>query len=314
MNIILVKKQKNRLYRSEEMAEVLCGVKLFHGPKGEPLLENGHISVSDTKNYWACALSEKPVGIDMEELSRNVSEAVVRRLHPREAEYLSALAFGSSEWKEEFLSIWTKKESYSKYLGKGLSLGFSSFCVLEGKGDLKTSLFSRKYKGLVISATEEFEVVERSYDAPKAKTALDAGADILDMAGCSSETLKKKLIAKGYTEDESEAAVAKLTELGFLNDGEYAGSLGRKYAQRGYSSARIAFELRKKGVGSGLSGSEASKYREGDRDRALSVAEKLCGYGLPDEKMRGKIARKLSSLGYDTSTVYDIIQKLNNRS
>ena len=312
MTVYLVRKKKNRKYKSEDMVFALCGKQLVHDEKGAPCIEGGFVSVTDTKNWWACAFSDVPLGIDMEEFSRDVSPAAVRKLHKEEQEYLGPLSPGSGEWKEEFLSIWTKKESYVKYKGKGLSFGLSSFSVLgEGQKKLETQLFGLRYKGLVFGATEPIEIKEYSYDAPMEKSALDAGADILDMFGCSANTLKSKLLSRGYGEEEASEAVGRLKELGYLNDAEYGGSLGRKYAARGYSSKRIEYELLKKGLEKEDAAREAALYREGDRERASEAAEKVFAKGDADEKTKAKVARKLSSLGYDAHVVYDIIQKLD---
>ncbi|MBR0416646.1 MAG: RecX family transcriptional regulator [Firmicutes bacterium] len=312
MQIYLIKKQKNRIYKSEAMVLAVSGKKLTHDEKGAPLVDEGFVSISDTKNYWACAFSDRPVGIDIEELSRSVSPSVVKRLHEAERKYLEPLSEGSSEWKEELLTIWTRKESYAKFTGKGLAEGFRSFCVLdEWQDTLETKLFSGRYKGLIYSSTEEAEIRETAYDAPMNKSALEAGADILDMFGCSASTLKKKLLGRGYTEEEAGEAVDKLLERGFLNDSEYARSLAQKYTARGYSSRRIELELKRKGVSPEDAREEAVKHREGDRQRAEAAAEKLLKGADPDQKLKTKIAGKLSSLGYETSIVYDIIQKLN---
>lgn len=311
MKIYLVKKEKNRIYKSEDMVLALTGRNLVHNEKGAPQVDGGYVSISDTKGFWACALSDVPVGIDMEELSRKVSPSVVKKLHAAEREYLSVLSEGSSEWQEEFLSIWTKKEAYSKYKGKGLGLGFSGFCVLDGMQDaLETGLYSGKYRGLVFAATEEFEIVPVKYDAPFSKSALDAGADILDMFGCSAKTLKGKLLDRGYGEGDAAEAVEKLKDLGFLDDSAYAESFGRKYAARGYSSRRIELELKKKGVSPEDAAAEALKHKDGDFARAALWAEKTLGGAEADEKNKAKVARKLSALGYDTYTIYDIIGDL----
>ena len=311
MTVYLVSKKKNRIYKSEDIVAAISGKTLYHNEKGAPYLDDGFISITDTKNYWACAFSDVRVGLDMEELSRAVSPAVVKKLHKAEREYLEPLSFGSREWKEEFLSIWTMKEAYIKYLGIGLSAGLGGFCVLDDRQyKLKTALYSEKHGSLIFGASEPMEIKGFSYDAPMNRSALEAGADILDMFGCSAKVLRNKLIDRGYGEDESREAVEKLIDRGFLNDEEYARSLGQKYALRGYSSKRIEAELKRKGVGPEDADSEASKYREGDRERARAVAFKMASGAEQGDKLKGKIARKLASLGYDTYLVYDIIQKL----
>lgn len=309
MKIYLVKKEKNRIYKSEDLVLALTGKTLSHNEKGAPQVEEGYISITHTPRYWACGLSERPVGIDMEESSRHLSFAVVKKLHPAEREYLSVLSEGSSEWREEFLSIWTKKESYLKYLGKGLAGGLSGFCVLEGQeSGLETPLYGLVRGPLVFAATEAFEVVSAAYEAPMNKTALEAGADILDLRGYSRRDLCSKLLDRGYSAEEAEEAAGKLEERGYINDEEYARSLAEKYLQRGYASARIELELKKKGVPGEIARRFREEAREGDSKRAAAQAAKL---PAGDEKEKAKAARKLASLGYDAHTVYEL---LANRS
>jgi len=302
MTVYLVKKEKHKIYKSEELVMAISGKILTHNEKGAPLLEEGYISITDTKNYWACAFSDIPVGIDMEEVTRDVRESVLNRLHKSEAEYMRVLSYGSSEWKEEFFNIWTKKESYSKYLGKGFGIGFSKFSVLEEyEHTLECNLYNKRYKDLILGATQEIEIEEYKYSAPLEKSALEAGADILDMFGCSANTLKEKLLKRGYSLEAATEAVEKLLERGYLNDDEYSRSLAEKYANRGYSSRRIEIELIKKGVSKAVAGKYRFEYKDGDRERARKLVQ-----GMEKEKA----ARKLNSSGYDTYIIYDIIDDL----
>ena len=92
MTIYLITKKKNRIYRSEDMVSFISGKHLYHNEKGAPYLDEGYVSITDTKNYWACAFSEVCVGIDMEEKSRHVSPSSVRKLHQAERDYLKPLS------------------------------------------------------------------------------------------------------------------------------------------------------------------------------------------------------------------------------
>ena len=87
---------------------------------GRPYWENSswHFSISHTKNMVACALSDSPVGLDCETI-RSVDPKVLKRI----------LGKGEREWVQSqadpnlaFLQIWTMKEAYGKYTGKGLGI------------------------------------------------------------------------------------------------------------------------------------------------------------------------------------------------
>ena len=90
---------------------------LSHDEQGKPFLKNGlEISISHTRDAAAVALSDSPVGVDLE-YCRAVGTSVIRRVLSEEEQ----------KWfrdrgarREDFLALWTLKESYYKYLGTGL--------------------------------------------------------------------------------------------------------------------------------------------------------------------------------------------------
>ena len=335
MTIHLVKKEKGRVYKSEDIVRALFGLELAHDKDGAPFLrlEEGaaerFISISDTKNYWACAVEDCRIGLDMEEAGRVVKPAIAKRLHKDEQAYLAVLSEGGSEWTEEFLSIWTRKEAWAKYSGKGLAIGFSSFSVLDGT----LPLASFTYKKLVfgIAGATGADVVLELYDAPMQESALDYAAGLLDSRAYSAAALRKKLADRGYREDESDAAIEKLKDYGYINDEAYAAELAGRAAESGKGSRRISYELKEKGIEKELAGQAASEYKEGDRARALEVARNMAekaGFESRTEdfedltkeqkkelhdsrqKLAAKISRKLSSLGYDAAVIYSVLEDL----
>lgn len=90
------------------------------------------INLSHSGLYAACAIGEKPVGVDVEGWKgRRNLERIVKKFHPLEEK-----AFGKTEEekKEElFYQIWVQKESFMKAVGKGLGILLDSFCVLPEK-------------------------------------------------------------------------------------------------------------------------------------------------------------------------------------
>lgn len=71
---------------------------------------------------------------------------------------------------------------------------------------------------------------------------------IINARPMSREELRKRLIEKGETPENAEACADWLCRMGLINDAEYAGSVVRHYAAKGYGSARIKQELRHHGV------------------------------------------------------------------
>ena len=82
-------------------------------PSGQPYIEgsNMHISISHSGEYAVCALSENPVGIDIEKI-REVNERLIDRVcTAREREYVTS--------NERFFEVWTAKEAAYKKQGTG---------------------------------------------------------------------------------------------------------------------------------------------------------------------------------------------------
>ena len=76
-----------------------------------------HVSIAHCLGAAAVALSDQPVGIDIEKIRKFEPYAAGRILGPRELEDLAA----RKDSERAFFSYWTLKESYVKALGCGLS-------------------------------------------------------------------------------------------------------------------------------------------------------------------------------------------------
>ena len=103
--------------------------KLYGGPLpeirrtrlGKPYFAEGnlHFSVSHTKNYVFCAVSEHPIGIDAEELDREIRLDLAEKfLSDREyAQFQNA-----PDQRKALLTFWVLKEATGKCTGEGLQL------------------------------------------------------------------------------------------------------------------------------------------------------------------------------------------------
>lgn len=95
-----------------------CGYNQTYGdfrynPNGKPYWENGpQFSISHCKAGIAVALSDRPVGIDIETI-RHADEELIRRTM-NEAERQQILC------DRDFIRLWTKKEAVVKAQGTGI--------------------------------------------------------------------------------------------------------------------------------------------------------------------------------------------------
>lgn len=102
-----------------ELAKTVLGKPYL---KGYPSVQ---FNLSHSGGYGVCAVSDAAVGVDVE-LIRPLKQDIARRFFTStEQGYLA------SRPTEEFFHLWTRKESFTKALGKGLTLPLDSFSVLD---------------------------------------------------------------------------------------------------------------------------------------------------------------------------------------
>lgn len=85
--------------------------------RGKPYFPNGiwHFSISHTKNFVFCALSQKNIGLDAEEKGRTVSSAMIEKFtSDSEKSRLGA------DPQDAFLRLWVLKEADAKRTGRGM--------------------------------------------------------------------------------------------------------------------------------------------------------------------------------------------------
>lgn len=87
--------------------------------RGKPYFAEGclHFSISHTKNYVFCALSDAPIGIDAEEVDRDIDLRLAEKiLSPSEKAQYDA----SKDKRTALLTFWVLKEAQAKSTGIGL--------------------------------------------------------------------------------------------------------------------------------------------------------------------------------------------------
>ena len=91
---------------------------IVRNPHGKPYFSGSDIffSISHTSKYFAVAIADTEIGIDIEskDMSESKMQSIAKRFFlPSEAESISD--------RESFLKIWTFKEAYAKMKGEPLS-------------------------------------------------------------------------------------------------------------------------------------------------------------------------------------------------
>jgi len=105
-----------RLYR-EEMGGNMPPI--LTTDRGKPYFADGglHFSISHTPHHAFCVLSERTIGIDAEEIHRNINLKLAQKiLSPAEKEQFDA----SADKRKALLTFWVLKEAAAKLSGEGL--------------------------------------------------------------------------------------------------------------------------------------------------------------------------------------------------
>ncbi len=100
-------------------------------PDGIPIKQKQrYVSLSHSGPLIAVALSDKPIGLDVQEAVPADASAIFRRFaHPEEKMWMG------NATGEAFLRWWTCKEAVVKLTGEGLARPFSQFAVLPAEQD-----------------------------------------------------------------------------------------------------------------------------------------------------------------------------------
>jgi len=125
--------EDERLYHSASLYSGLDSAQFYKAASdGEkpffPDAPQIKFSISHSGDFWACAFGKAELGLDIQQHTRCRSRDIAKRFfHPSEQKYLEACDYA----QEEFFEIWTAKESYVKFTGRGLSQGLETFSVVE---------------------------------------------------------------------------------------------------------------------------------------------------------------------------------------
>ncbi|NKF08853.1 4'-phosphopantetheinyl transferase superfamily protein [Clostridium gasigenes] len=113
---------KTLKYRNED-------IKFEYNKYGKPCLindKNFHFNISHSGEYIAVIVDNKEVGVDVEKIGDMEIIDLAKRFYTK-SEYEYIVKQDEIQQANTFYKIWTLKESYVKFAGKGLSIPLDSF-------------------------------------------------------------------------------------------------------------------------------------------------------------------------------------------
>jgi regulatory protein len=147
-----------------------------------------------------------------------------------------------------------------------------------------------------------------------ADAAEDAALRILRGAGQSGMSLQRKLEQRGYAVEAALEAVRRCTATGYVNDAAMAVSVAARHRRAGHGRARVAADLKSKGVSSDLITEALDGQSDTEEAAALAVAQQLWDRaGAADSRDRRaymRVAGALQRRGFSSSVVSRVMRGL----
>lgn len=104
-------------------------------------------NLSHSGDYVVCAVSNKEIGVDVEEIKHMRLSVAKRFFHEKEYVYLEQ--HSGVEQEVLFFILWTLKESYVKYLGVGLTKEINTFYFEVDDKELTNVVRDSNFKKLI---------------------------------------------------------------------------------------------------------------------------------------------------------------------
>lgn len=134
---------------------------------------------------------------------------------------------------------------------------------------------------------------------------------IINARPLSREELRKRLVEKGETPENAEECAEWLCQMGLINDAEYAGSVVRHYAAKGYGASRIKQELRRHGVSRELWDEAMEQMPEQDEYLARFLRSRLSDPG--DRAQVKKVSDALFRRGYSWDQIKHALNEFDTQ-
>ncbi len=170
--------------------------------------------------------------------------------------------------------------------------------------------YSEKYRNL--KEINEEELTEL-LDAVSFRRAYNKGLDFLSRRPYGTKELIKKLCEKRHEKISAEKACERLTELGLLNDEEFARILANDLLERkNYSIKRIKQELIFKGIDREIVENTVDLLDNEPEKRIILIIKKKYMNKIGDEKGRKRTIDALMRLGYSYSDIKHTLNTIND--
>ncbi len=132
---------------SEKLGVPIESIVIKTDENGKPFAQglDIHFNISHSSDLVICALNDKPIGVDIEEIREVKNKLIDFVCTENEKSFVQNSEF---EKPKRFFEIWTAKEAYFKFLGSGIT-DIKSINTLSD--EFKKHLESFEYENYIIS-------------------------------------------------------------------------------------------------------------------------------------------------------------------
>lgn len=125
--------------------------------------------------------------------------------------------------------------------------------------------------------------------------------------------IERKLASRGVPAEVADAVVAEASRLGYLDDAELAGQLGRGFRARGYGRRRAAIALRRRGLAAEVA-DRALEETFDDADESVLALAALGSRIVDDPASRRRAVAFLARRGFSSEAVWRAVQERSGRA
>ncbi len=144
--------------------------------------------------------------------------------------------------------------------------------------------------------------------ANQLRTAKERALYLLDYKDYSYTELFKKL-EQNYPTQVCFDVMARLVEIGVINDKRYAVNMARRLVEvKGFGYYRCVREMRLKGLDNEFIEEALAPYRENALERLKELVEEKYAHKIHDKKSLDKVKNALVRLGYSFSQVKEALE------
>jgi len=169
-------------------------------------------------------------------------------------------------------------------------------------------------KGMELSVSDQEELLAQE----TAVRARQAALDLIAHRARTEGEVVRALARKGFPEDAAAAAVARMRELGYLDDVAYTSAFVRgRAASRGHGPSRLRADLLRRGVAPAVIDAALNELLDGDDllEAATHHARKRWARLASEDdpmKRRKKLTDFLARRGYDFDTIRQVVDTVES--